>query len=85
MLYTKRKFTLIELLVVVAIIGILASLLIPALGKARESARSAVCLNNIKQIGLAISMYENDDEGILPQIDKSIAISLLVTAVTMAI
>ena len=80
-----KIFTLIELMVVLAIIGILASLLIPALGKARESARSAVCLNNIKQIGLAISMYENDDEGILPQIDKSIAISLLVTAVTMAI
>lgn len=61
-----KKFTLIELLVVVAIIGILTSLLLPALGKAREKAKIAVCKSNLKQIGTAVAMYVDDNDGYYP-------------------
>ena len=69
-----HAFTLIELLVVMAIISLLIGLLMPALGWARRSSRRAACLANLHQIGLVMTNYINDNNGILPYVlplDKS--------------
>jgi prepilin-type N-terminal cleavage/methylation domain-containing protein/prepilin-type processing-associated H-X9-DG protein len=65
---TNSGFTLIELLVVIAIIAILASILFPVFGRARENARKTACLSNLKQIGLGVLQYTQDYDETMPQV-----------------
>lgn len=69
----KNGFTLIELLVVIAIIAVLAAMLLPVLSKARERAKMATCINNLKQISLAIKMYADDYS--MPRMPGSVPLS----------
>ena len=65
---TRRGFTLVELLVVIGVIAVLLGLLFPALGRAREAARTTVCLSNLRQITQAAVMYTSDHENTWPVI-----------------
>ncbi len=66
----QRAFTLIELLVVIAIIAIIAALLLPALAHSKEKGRTAVCLSNLHQIGVALEVYVGDNGDHLPYMDN---------------
>jgi len=63
---SRRGFTLIELLVVIAIIAILAALLLPGLARAKEKANRTACVNNLRQLALAMSMYTHDNKDMMP-------------------
>ena len=67
---SRRGFTLIELLVVIAIIAILAALLLPVLGRSKEKAKSLTCINNLKQLGVAVRMYSDANDGKLPKAER---------------
>jgi len=63
---SERAFTLIELLVVIALIAILAAILFPVFARAKDKAKQATCLNELKQVGMALAMYLDSDDGCLP-------------------
>ncbi len=67
----RHAFTLVELLVVIGIIALLISILLPSLSKARESAKRTACASNLRQIGMAIVMYANDNKAWLPAMYQS--------------
>jgi len=73
---TKRGFTLIELLVVIAIIAILAAILLPAMGRARNKAHQISCMNNLKQLNIGIQGYAHDYNGYMPKVFENVTVAV---------
>ena len=71
--HLRRAFTLIELLTVIAIIGILAAIIIPVVGKVRDSARKTQCVSNLRQIGSSMRLYANENRGNFPPMSPPLA------------
>ena len=67
MAHTRKAFTLIELLVVISIVALLMAILMPALQRAKEQARAVHCLNNLKQLGIALHAYALDNDDVIPR------------------
>lgn len=80
-----RAFTLVELLVVVALIGVLAALLLPQLGRAGERARANACRSNLRQIGLGLRLYLDDHQNRFPTLQNRSAGTNLVLTVAMGL
>src|SRR5262245_12659444 len=68
---TRRAFTLVEMLVVIAIIGLLAALLVPALLRAKETGRRTACASNLRQLSVAAAIYAGDNDGYFPPVNPS--------------
>jgi prepilin-type N-terminal cleavage/methylation domain-containing protein len=75
-------FTLIELLVVIAIIAILAAMLLPVLGKAKQSGKKAACLNNLHELGIGLQMYAEDNNGWIPRANDPLWYEVLSTPIS---
>lgn len=78
-------FTLIELLVVIAIIGLLAAMLLPVLGRAKRSAHSAACISNLRQLGLALDLYVQDNNHHLPNCAAMPSVNTNLTPINVAL
>jgi len=72
-----RAFTLIELLVVIAIIALLLSIIIPSLNLAKRKAAAAICLSNAKNLSAAWYMYQEDNDGLIPQRSRSMEVMMI--------